>query len=330
MAALQEYPAPSLVDLRYLRPEQFDLLLGEETDVWDQRLDWDFRPSADLVRRFVRLQSLGGYALVAGHTPVGYCYFVSEERKGLLGDLYILGEYNSPELELVLLEATLRSVWAHPGIERIESQLMLLSAEARRRMPDAARMETFPRQFMMAELAAPGRGLAALERRELAGGVEIVPWHEREQEQAARLIARSYRGHVDSRINDQYCSISGARRFLQNIVQYPGCGSFLQPASFAAIDTGTGELIGLSLASLIAYDVGHITQICVDPSWASRGLGHELLRQSAVSLSANHCRRVSLTVTSSNTAAAALYEKAGFGIIHRFDAFVWSRPELAS
>ena len=60
--------------------------------------------------------------------------------------------------------------------------------------------------------------------------------------------------------------MSGARRFLYNIVQYPGCGSFFRPASLVALERDTGELAGLSLASVVAPEVGHITQICVAPS----------------------------------------------------------------
>ena len=40
------------------------------------------------------------------------------------------------------------------------------------------------------------------------------------------LIAAAYKGHVDATINDQYGSVTGARRFIHNIVQYPGCGRF--------------------------------------------------------------------------------------------------------
>ncbi len=329
MAALPDHPTPALVELRYLGPEQFDSLLGEEAEVWEHRLDWDFRPSADLVRRFVRTQSLGGYALVAGNTPVGYCYFVCEERKGLLGDLYVMRDFATPELEHALLTASLQMLWATPGIDRVESQLMLMSERARARMPFAECIRTFHRNFMLAELTPGSAGPAVLPAREL-NGVEIIPWHEREQEQAARLIARSYRDHVDSHINDQYRSVSGARRFLHNIIQYPGCGSFLGAASFSAVDRRDGRLIGLSLASMIAYDVGHVTQICVDPDWTSRSVGYELLRRSTGNIAAQGCRRVSLTVTASNEGAVRLYSKVGFRTIHEFDAFVWTRPERAA
>ena len=62
--------------------------------------------------------------------------------------------------------------------------------------------------------------------------VVITPWSDTKRSDAARLISSSYAGHIDSQINDQYRSPAGARRFLLNIVEYPGCGNFFTPASF--------------------------------------------------------------------------------------------------
>jgi hypothetical protein len=102
-------------------------------------------------------------------------------------------------------------------------------------------------------------------------GVTIAPWTGQLGEEAARLIANAYRGHVDSQINDQYRSVAGALQFLTNIIQFPGCGMFFGPASFAVREGGGGGLRGISLASMVAPDVGHITQICLAPSHRDRG-----------------------------------------------------------
>jgi ribosomal-protein-alanine N-acetyltransferase len=76
---------------------------------------------------------------------------------------------------------------------------------------------------------------------------------------------------------------------------------------------------------LVAFDVGHITQICVDPEWQHRGVGYELLRRSLLALSGAGARRVSLTVTSSNASALNLYARVGFRHHTSFDAFVWEQ-----
>src|SRR5882672_12807208 len=105
MAALSDAPLARIVDLRQLRAGDLDLLLDEETEVWRNTLDWDFRGSAGLVRRFLDMQALNGFALLMNEHPVGYCYFVSEGRKGLIGDLYVMKEFVTVENEERLLSA---------------------------------------------------------------------------------------------------------------------------------------------------------------------------------------------------------------------------------
>jgi ribosomal protein S18 acetylase RimI-like enzyme len=188
--------------------------------------------------------------------------------------------------------------------------------------PGRARPQRYPRRFLEASLA-PCEKLPA---RPPSGAI-ITGWTESMQDHTARLIAAAYQGHIDSRINDQYRSPSGARRFLTNIVQYPGCGTFFRPASFAAIDTTTRQLRGISLASLVASDCGHITQICVSKAEQGTGLGYELMRQSMVALSAHGCRAVSLTVTASNETAIRLYQHLGFSNRRDFAAYVWDSRE---
>ena len=320
MAALAEHHLgiPLLVDLRQIRAEELDPLLGHEIEEWERRLDWDFRPSADLVRRFIRMQALSGYALVSAREVVGYCYYVCEDKKGLVGDIFVRPDFATPENELVLVTAVVRALWATPSVHRIESQLIMLSHIARANLPLATHLKRFKRDFMLADMSMVPSLLPAANPR-----VQYEPWQERDTEQAARLIAASYQGHVDSQINDQYRSVAGGRRFLYNIVQYPGCGSFFSAGSFVAQEAVTGRVVGLSLASLVAFDVGHITQICVDPEWKGRRVGYELMRRSLDALLRNGCRKASLTVTSSNEEAIRLYEQLGFRKHDIFEAFVW-------
>ena len=78
-----------LVDLRDLRSPDLEGLLEEEVDVWRESLEWDFHASAELVRRFLDQRSLTGYALIERGKVFGYSYFVHDEHKGLIGDLYV-------------------------------------------------------------------------------------------------------------------------------------------------------------------------------------------------------------------------------------------------
>lgn len=317
-AALSESPSGRLVDLKRLGPEHLSLVLDEAVEAWRTEFDWDFRPSAELVRRFVQMQALNGFALIHGSTVTGYSYYVCDEGKGLAGDLYVAAAHRTEELENSLLRSVLDAMWATPGVQRIEAQLMMLSSPLGRAIPYHNKFQAYPRRFLELPIAA----VTSLSGREPSGAV-IWPWQENFQDDTARLIASAYQGHIDARINDQYRSPAGARRFLSNIVQFPGCGTFFGPASYAAKDSGNGSLCGVSLASLVSADVGHVTQVCVSPAHRGGGLGYEMLRRSLVALAAHGCRSVSLTVTASNRTALRLYERMGFTPRRDFAAYVW-------
>jgi ribosomal protein S18 acetylase RimI-like enzyme len=319
MAALSDTPLARVVELRHLRGGDLDALLDEETKAWQDTLDWDFRGSANLVRRFLEMQALNGYALLINGYPAGYTYFVAEERKGLIGDLYVTRDYLSVENEALLLSAVVQGLMKTPLIRRIESQLMMLRMGPRIALPEPKYLRTFVRNFMEIDAGAARR----LTERQPSRVMWFESWSERKQDEAASLIASAYEGHIDSEINDQYRSAAGARRFLMNIVQFPGCGSFFQPASFVTLDPGSGRLTGICLASLVQADVGHVTQVCVSKTVRGTGAGYELIRKSLDALVKHGCRKVTLTVTSANVEAIGLYERMGFRKTRNFSAYVW-------
>lgn len=318
MAALPEWSEPRVVELRRISADDLAPVLEEEAAVWRQGLSWDLSSSADLVRRYTRMQALNGFALVDGPRVVGYSYYVREENKGLIGDLYVLERYRTPAREDALIDAILSELWSLPGLRRVESQLLMLSGLPGRAVPFSRWVRVHPRWFLEIALTDP----AAFAPRERAG-VRVEPWKESHHDDSARLVAQAYRGHIDSEINDQYRSPAGARRFLSNIIEYPGCGAFFSAASYAAFDKSTGRLCGLSLASLVARDTGHITQLCVAPSHRNLGLGGELLRRSLLAFAAHGCGTASLTVTAANDSALRLYENMGFVRRRLFAAHVW-------
>jgi len=321
-ARLEPAPAvrtPDLVDLRKLASAHLDTLLEQETREWNEALDWDFHKSADLVRRFVDLRALSGYALMDQGEAVGYSYFVLEDQKGLIGDLYVRPEYRSAENENRLLYGVLDGLVTGSQVRRIESQLMMILPETARAVPGTDFLATYERNFMLLDFDAVPPLPDRLARRR----IHIEKWSDHHQDNGAQLIAASYAGHIDSRINDQYRSVTGARRFLYNIVQYPGCGTFFRPASYVAFDLERGWLCGLSLTSGVGPEAGHITQICVAPQVRGTGAGYELLRRSLMTLREHGCRKVSLTVTAANREAVDLYERMGFRTIRKFSAFVW-------
>lgn len=321
MAAVTEASFPELVELRQLRPDDLQPLLEEEARCWRRQLSWEFEPSAELVRRFLRMQALSGYTLLQAGRPIGYTYYVCEDRKGLIGDLYVMERHATAGNEHRLLSAVLYALQHNASVRRIESQLMMLRHDPQENPLLRQGLHRYPRHFMMANLAHAHR--MAPSRHHAPIAFDMWSGAERKQEEVAQLIADAYQNHIDSQINDQYRTVSGARRFLLNIVQYPGCGSFFQPASYVAYQPVTGRLLGVVLSSQVANDVGHITQICVAPDWRGSGVGYELLRLAMRSLAEHGYQKVSLTVTSHNERAIQLYEGAGFQQQQSFSACVW-------
>jgi ribosomal protein S18 acetylase RimI-like enzyme len=143
------------------------------------------------------------------------------------------------------------------------------------------------------------------------------------------LIAEAYRDHPDSVINDQYRSIQGSQRFLHNIVRYSGCGVFSPQVSHVVVNRQTRQLVALILGSRVSPQSGHITQICVHPSYRRMGLARMLLGVAAFQFMRHGATEISLTVTESNRQAIDLYVSEGYSSEHVFDAAVWERPKRA-
>ena len=153
--------------------------------------------------------------------------------------------------------------------------------------------------------------------------MRVEPWSDRAFESAARLIHLAYANHVDSQINDQYCSEAGGLKFLRNIVLLPGCGQFLPEASFLVRPVGDNRLIAMVLTSTVAEEVGHTTQICVMPGYQGHNVGRMLMEHSILALRSRNYESLSLTVTTVNQRAVELYEHLGFRPLKSFAAGVW-------
>jgi ribosomal protein S18 acetylase RimI-like enzyme len=320
MAAREQVRPVRLVELRSTTAAALAPVLNEEKARWRALLHWDFSPSADLVSRYVSMQALDGFALLDESDVVGYAYWVAEDHKGLIGDLYVRDAWRSPVNENMLLGAAISQLRRSPWIRRVEAQLMQLGARGSQVAPGGLRPHVYQRHFMLATAASLDQKRVL----DVSPELRLEHWGPRWLEDCSELISAVYKGHVDSEINDQYHSPRGARRFLQNIVQYPGCGYFSHTSSFVALDQ-QGRVRGLSLASMVAPRVGHIAQLCVAHQFQGGGAGYELLRRSMAALADQGAEEFSLTVTASNARAIRLYEHFGFRAIYHFDALVWDR-----
>ena len=319
----QNAPYREIVDLRKVAVRDLEPLLADEIREWHTELHWDFNPSAELVRQYAGTNSLGGAALMVDGEVAGYGYAVLEEPRGIIGDVYVRPHLREANLEAELFRSLLNALAATPRITRMESQLMLVTPESAAVLANAVAprqpVRLYGRRLMIrgSELPLPPASPSVRTR------FRLERWEDRFMHIAGAIIAEAYKGETDSEINAQYRSPAGARRFLSNIVEFPGCGTFHAAASFLAFDRETAEPAGMVLSSFVAADTGHISQLCVMPAARGTGLGKELLRDSVEALYAHGAGLVSLTVTESNATAISIYEKFGFRTVRKFYAYIW-------
>lgn len=319
-AAAFTTPHLDVLDLRHFSAAQLRPLLREEAARWQRRLLWDYTDSTELLLEYLDGRVLPGFVALHKGRPVGYTFCVYEGNKAVIGDVYSLGEAEgliNPVCE-TLLHHLLEMLQHSPGLDRIESQLLMFPAGALAAPFLSRGFRIAERLFMLWRLLGRAAVLPAV-----PAGLQLSPWQPAFYEPAAELIHAAYSGHGDSGINDQYRTVHGSQRFLHNIIRFPGCGIFTPENSWALRDSRSGRLQAIILTSRVQSGVGHITQLCVTPAMRGRGLGRILLERCAAELQHRGGHALSLTVTAGNTAAKHLYDDLGFETLHRFDAMVW-------
>ncbi len=315
-----------ILDLRHFSSADLRPLLDQEAQVWSRLLSWDYSSSAEMILRYVDAKILPGYAAVERKRILGYSFFVYEGAKGVIGDMFVANGSSQPKDEQLrteerLLGHVIETLQQSPGIHRIEAQLLVHSTGEVTQPFQNQGFRRHPRLFMVLPLRTtelPSRPAPSL-----PATIEVRRWHDNDFQGAAAAITAAYRGHVDSEINDQYRSVSGSLRFLNNIIRFPGCGVFDPDASFVAVHRLSRALVGLILCSRVKSDVGHITQVCLVPEQRGQQIGEALIATTSAALRKRNFAALSLTVTEANQHAVELYNKLGFSLKRVFDAFVW-------
>src|SRR6202140_143403 len=244
--------------------------------------------------------------------------------------MFVSAQFPRYAIAAGLVEETHSSMRAIPDAERIDAELMPFIGPQLMRIRGpihrslcAKAFSLYPRQFMLLDLQRTAKANS-----NNSGGLRIDRWNDRYFEPCAKLIYLSYADHVDGEINDQYRSVTGALRFLKNIILLPGCGQFVPAASFVLRQPGSDELVAAVLTSEVSPGVGHTTQICVVPGFQGNGLGRMLMQKSSDALRALKFKELTLTVTSENRTAVQLYDRLGFHTIKSFTAGVWPRERV--
>jgi ribosomal protein S18 acetylase RimI-like enzyme len=318
-----------ILDLRHFGGALIRPVIEAEGELWRQRLHWDYRTSARLLMQYLDSHSLPGYAALEAEKVVGYAFCVYEETKAIVGDVFAVNgrslapglSSGAPAVEVILLKHLFETLLNSPQVNRVESQLLLHASGSHTEIFQAHDFRVYQRLFMVQRL----EGLSSRARMHLPEELEVRLWREEDLNSASRLIAEAYRNHPDSLINDQYCSVHGSLRFLNNIVRYSGCGQFSPQVSHVVVHRPSRELIALILGSRVSMQSGHITQVCVHPNYRRMGLARMLLSTAANCFARQGAEEISLTVTGANSHAVDLYKDEGYTCAHVFDAAVWVR-----
>lgn len=315
-----------ILDLRHFSARQLRPLLESEAEVWQQRLRWNYRGSTELLLQYLDSHILPGFVALDRGRVCGFAFCVYEGNKAVVGDAYAVAADQEQALQTTrtLLRHLLDLLLHSPGINRIESQLLLYNAGTVDQSFKESGFILHPRLFMEYNFEPPVSG-DIHPGSNLPPDIEIGRWSPDHYQSAAELIHEAYTDHIDALINDQYCSLHGSLRFLHNIVRFPGCGVFDATNSWILRDTRTEALIGMVLCSRVADDVAHITQLCIAKDWRGHHLGGTLLKHCMGQLSRSDFKAITLTVTEANHQAVKLYEDVGFHTRHRFEAMVLNK-----
>jgi len=323
-----------VVDIRQLSARDFEPLLEAESRAWDAGLRWDYSASRRLISTCLGQQQLSGYALLSEGRVTGYCFFFYEGEKGLIGDLFVIPNDNSVRRAQMLLEHVIETLLSTPGLRRVETQLPHFSLEELEPCFRARGFESYLRRFMTLSLShrrsasSPGGGAEA---RPAAGtapeldAFRIEPWERQHDLAAAQLVYGTYRGHIDAQINDQYTSLAGSTRLIENIVHQRGCGQLLPRASLIAVHQPTQKLAGALAMTAVRTRTAHIPQVAVAEEFQGMGLGSAMMEESFREVIVQGYEEVTLTVTDRNSRAVRFYEHLGLETFRTFGAFVWER-----
>ncbi len=308
-----------VVDIRHYGARDFALLLAAESRLWTEELHWDYAASARLISSCLEEKRLSGYALVKDRRVSGYCFFFYENDKALIGDLFVTSDGTRVGDARLLLDHVTETVLATPGLSRVEAQLPNFSFQDIAPGFQLNGFEAFDRRFMLVPLRQ--RPLPAAR---IAQEFAIDHWERRFDKHAAQLLYQTYRGHVDGTINDQYESLEGTARLIDNIVHHRGCGEHLGRISRLAFHAPSRKLAGALAITEVRAGTAHIPQVAVAPEFQGYGIGSAMIEAAFDDLLSEGYEEVSLTVTDLNAGAVRLYERLGFHTFRRFGAYVWS------
>src|SRR6202041_2136708 len=143
-----------ILDLRHFSARQLRSLLETESRLWQERLRWNYQSSTELLLQYLDSRILPGFVALDRGRICGFTFCVYEGQKAVVGDAFAVGNDTAQMLQTTqtLLHQLLQLLQHSPGIQRIESQLLLYDAGSINEAFLAAGFSMYPRLFMEYDL----------------------------------------------------------------------------------------------------------------------------------------------------------------------------------
>ena len=300
-------------------------LMEEEARMWLTDLGWDYSDIQRVLLSFIREKMLPGYVAFTGEKqPVGYLYFIANRAKGSIGALYTTPTTPTDLAQKTadgLLKLAIDCLQNSGGIRRIETQIFPFHGQNYTRIFGIHGFRHYPRLYLVKDIETD------VIETDPAAPVKIIPWDSALIGPAAAMTAVCYLNHPDYEIIEDYHTPANCENYLRGLMTGPGCGVFLQDASFMCVNRH-GIPCGHVICSRISDRGAQIPQIITHPEWQGRGLGAALMRRCLRQLKAMNFNFLSLVVTVKNTRAMEWYRRIGFRPCREFGAFIWDRPRV--
>lgn len=310
---------PRIIPLADASAAELDALFEEQCREWLSLLRWDYSAPSRMIRDVLAEGDLLGFAACVDGQYAGLGFYVVEGNRVSIGDIYVSRQWRGIGVDSLIVEAMIEEIDRLTRIRRIESQCVHIGNDGAGEMFESLGFHQCDRRFMMIHL----KDVAEVES--VFSHIEIRSWEADDFDEAARVIHGSYRGSLDARINNQYAREEGCAETLSILTGHIWCGDFLPEVTRVAINTDTGQMVGVLIASRIEAGAGHISQISLRPSFQGLGVGRWMIESALVEFSRRGIDAVSLAVTAANNRAVHLYESCGFQTIHTFPVFYRER-----
>ncbi len=309
-----------IVPLRDCPVADLTPIFAEETRHWKDHIYWDYRPTLDILRRFMTARNLPGFVLRENGRPCGYSYFVVDRPVAFIGNVYVRDEFAHPQAYSALIERTVAAATSAPIVQRIETQIFEFNCKFRS-IFSACGFRILPRHLLVCPLTE-----AVVEEPILPQGApwRLRQWQAKDLMPSAELVFDSYRNSFDAELCHDYQSRQGCVRFLRNLIDSPACGQFCPQDTLIAVDH-FDQLCGVLLATRTQETTAMIPQFSVRRRYQGRGLGTTMLSCFLSQCRSQGMERITLSVSEANARAFRLYLRSGFEIQKSFSAFVWER-----